>query len=177
MTRPAVVCSHAPCRPAHASSLRGQGSNLRDLVNGQAWLPLHHLGPVVAMCEHRHRESNPALWNETPASSPADSDGLRGKRRSRTLERYLAIPVFETGCRPPGGAFRSGRAGTRTLNGPTGRYSLSGRAPRLAGPLPWRAAWEHSSRSRPLNEPPPAASSPRVERGCQGSGPRWQVRC
>ncbi len=71
-----VVCSHVPCRPADASSLRGQGSNLRDLVNGQAWLPLHHLGSVVEMSEYRHRGSNPALWDETPASSPADSDGM-----------------------------------------------------------------------------------------------------
>src|SRR5690348_13562232 len=67
--------------------------------------------------KHRHRESNPALWNETPASSPADSGGIRGKRRSRTLERYLAIPVFGTGCSPHCGAFLGGRAGTRTLNG------------------------------------------------------------
>src|SRR5207249_823004 len=56
-----VVCSHVPCRPAHASSLRGQGSNLRDLVNGQAWLPLHHLGLAGTVTGDRTRPSGMRL--------------------------------------------------------------------------------------------------------------------
>ena len=37
--------------------------------------------------------------------------------------------------------------------------------------------WEDSPRTRPLNEPPPAVSSPRVERGGRPSRSRRQVRC
>src|SRR3954468_18044990 len=97
---------------------------------------------------YRHGVLPPALLVESQVSSLADSGGVRGKRRSRTPERYLAIPVFGTGCRPHGGAFLGGRAGTRTLNGHWGRYSLSGRAPRLAGPLPW-SPWLESNQRPP----------------------------
>ena len=90
---------------------------------------------------------------------------MRGKRRSRTLERYLAIPVFGTGCSPHCGAFLGGRAGTRTLNGPAGRYSLSGRAPRLAGPLPWSPRLES-------NQWPPRSERGALSAELQGEGGR-----
>src|SRR5438067_11232543 len=115
--------------------------------------------------KYRHGVLPPALLVESQVSSLADSGGVSGKRRSRTLERYLAIPVFGTGCSPHCGAFLRGRAGTRTLNGPAGRYSLSGRAPRLAGPLPWPPRLES-------NQWPPRSERGALSAELQGGGGR-----
>src|SRR5947207_10819391 len=85
--------------------------------------------------EHRHRESNPALWDETPASSPADSDGMA---ESEGVEpSSVTSPSLFSGQVAVHTAALSLAEGER-IERPraVARPAVSNRAPYLSGNLP-----------------------------------------